>query len=92
MRTAIDNVQEDMNERRPDLVNVKTSLRQLADVGRHVQEESRPQALPAANVEGLGRLMYTNHLLPVEIGGTLLLVATIGAIAITHRRPERLPA
>ena len=43
----------------------------------------------AANVAGLGRSLYSEHLLPVELGGTLLLVATIGAIAITGRGPRR---
>lgn len=42
--------------------------------------------LPAANVAALGRTLYSDYLLAVELGGTLLLVATIGAIAITHRQ------
>jgi NADH:ubiquinone oxidoreductase subunit 6 (subunit J) len=41
--------------------------------------------LPAANVAALGRALFSDYLLAVELGGTLLLVATIGAIAITHR-------
>jgi NADH:ubiquinone oxidoreductase subunit 6 (subunit J) len=45
--------------------------------------------LPAENVVGLGRTLFTDYLLSVELGGTLLLVATIGAIAITGRRGER---
>jgi NADH:ubiquinone oxidoreductase subunit 6 (subunit J) len=40
------------------------------------------------NVAPLGRALFTNYLLAVELGGTLLLVATIGAIAITSRRRE----
>jgi NADH-quinone oxidoreductase subunit J len=44
--------------------------------------------LPADNVAGLGGLLFTDYLLPVELGGTLLLVATIGAIAIATRRRE----
>jgi NADH:ubiquinone oxidoreductase subunit 6 (subunit J) len=42
-------------------------------------------ALPE-NVAPLGRTLFTDYLLPVELGGTLLLVATIGAIAISGRR------
>jgi NADH:ubiquinone oxidoreductase subunit 6 (subunit J) len=38
------------------------------------------------NVAPLGRTLFTDYLLPVELGGTLLLVATIGAIAISGRR------
>ena len=46
--------------------------------------------LPAANVAGLGKTLFTDYLLAVELAGTLLLVATIGAIAIAGRRPEGL--
>lgn len=42
--------------------------------------------LPARNVANLGYLLYTEHLLAVELAGTLLLVATIGAIAIAQRK------
>jgi hypothetical protein len=42
--------------------------------------------LPAENTAYLGRSLFTDYLLPVELGGTLLLVATIGAIAIAYRR------
>ena len=42
--------------------------------------------LPAENSAYLGRSLFTDFLLPVELGGTLLLVATVGAIAIAQRR------
>ena len=47
--------------------------------------------MPAENPSYLGRSLFTDYLLPVELGGFLLLAATIGAIAIAHRRttPER---
>jgi NADH:ubiquinone oxidoreductase subunit 6 (subunit J) len=45
----------------------------------------RPQ-LPHENTAYLGRSLFTDYLLAVELGGTLLLVATIGAIAIASRR------
>ena len=41
-----------------------------------------PERLPAANVAALGRSLYTDYLLAVELAGTLLLVAMIGAIAV----------
>jgi NADH-quinone oxidoreductase subunit J len=44
--------------------------------------------LPAENVAYLGQTLFTDYLIPVELGGTLLLVATIGAIAIAGRRSE----
>lgn len=44
--------------------------------------------LPARNVANLGVVLYSEHLLAVEMAGTLLLVATIGAVAIAQRRKE----
>jgi NADH-quinone oxidoreductase subunit J len=46
--------------------------------------------LPAENVASLGRSLFTDYLLAVELAGTLLLVASIGAIAIASRAGERL--
>src|SRR5262249_30075445 len=46
--------------------------------------------VPGENVAPLGRSLFTDYLLPVELGGTLLLVAVIGAIAIAGRRTEGL--
>jgi NADH:ubiquinone oxidoreductase subunit 6 (subunit J) len=51
-----------------------------------------PQPVSAENVAGLGTALFIDYLLAVELGGTLLLVATIGAIAIAHRSPGRRPA
>jgi hypothetical protein len=48
------------------------------------------ERMPAANVAGLGKALFTDYLLAVELAGTLLLVAMIGAIAIAGRRPEGL--
>jgi len=48
-----------------------------------------PQPLASDNVAGLGRTLFSDYLLAVELGGTLLLVATIGAIAITQRPNAR---
>jgi NADH:ubiquinone oxidoreductase subunit 6 (subunit J) len=45
----------------------------------------KPNGLSADNVAGLGRTLFSDYLLAVEIAGTLLLVATVGAIAIAHR-------
>jgi NADH-quinone oxidoreductase subunit J len=48
-------------------------------------DEGRPH-MPADNSAFLGRSLFTDFLLPVELGGVLLLVATIGAVAIAQRR------
>ena len=44
--------------------------------------------LPAANVSALGRVLFSDHLLAIELAGTLLLIATVGAIAIAGTRRE----
>jgi NADH-quinone oxidoreductase subunit J len=52
--------------------------------------QGRPH-MPADNPAYLGRSLFTDYLLPVELGGFLLLVAVIGSIVIAQRRtpPER---
>ena len=47
--------------------------------------------LPARNVANIGFVLYSEHILAVELAGTLLLVATIGAVAIAGRRKEATP-
>ncbi len=49
-----------------------------------------PGTLPARNVAALGRTLFTDYLVAVELAATLLLVATIGAIAIAGRKSEGL--
>ncbi len=58
----------------------------FADIRR--DSKTKLPVLPADNSAYLGRALFTDFLLPVELGGTLLLVATIGAIAIGQRRSE----
>jgi len=41
-------------------------------------------------VAAIGTSLFTDYLLPVELAAMLLLVATIGAIAIAGRRAEGL--
>jgi NADH-quinone oxidoreductase subunit J len=48
------------------------------------------ERMPAANVAGLGRSLFTDYLVPVQLAAVLLLVATVGAIAIAGRRGEGL--
>lgn len=54
------------------------------------RDKTTQAAMPAANVAALGRSLFTDYLIPVELAGTLLLVATIGAIAIASRPTEGL--
>jgi NADH-quinone oxidoreductase subunit J len=50
------------------------------------RDDSGVPRMPAENSAYLGRALFTDFLLPVELGGFLLLVATVGAIAIAYRR------
>jgi NADH-quinone oxidoreductase subunit J len=89
---------------RPDLV----ALDRLADFRRLPDGHPARYALARAtrptsaivdsagaeksNVAGLGEALYTDHLLTVELVGTLLFVALIAAVAITNpgrSRPAR---
>jgi NADH:ubiquinone oxidoreductase subunit 6 (subunit J) len=68
---------------KPDTASVKAQARKLRDevVLLHGMGE-----LPADNVHNLGLVLYSEHLLSIELAGTLLLVAVIGAIAVAHRK------
>jgi len=68
--------QDEVAERNPTAVNSFRRDRLL-----------RPE-LPAENMAYLGRSLFTDYLVPVELGGTLLLIATAGAIVIAGRRRE----
>jgi NADH:ubiquinone oxidoreductase subunit 6 (subunit J) len=50
------------------------------------RDEDGHAVMPAENVAAVGRSLFTDYLVPVELAGMLLLVATIGAIAISSRR------
>ncbi|MFL5340468.1 MAG: NADH-quinone oxidoreductase subunit J [Gemmataceae bacterium] len=87
-KDGAEDLREALSNRTTTAATLRDRIERLLRAGR----ESRARLpLPAANVAGLGRLLFSDYLLAVELGGTLLLVATIGAIAITHRR-ERRPA
>lgn len=88
MSEAIEDLQEVLSSPQPSEASLRTRLEAVIAAGEAIQDEERPRAMPAANVSALGRSLFTSHLLAVELGGTLLLIATIGAIAIAGRRRE----
>lgn len=87
-----------------DLAKVRQLATSLLDRGRVLRQRGEtlepargahhvpgtPGTLPARNVAAIGNTLFTDYLIPVELAGVLLLVATIGAIAIAGRRPEGL--
>ncbi|HLB43651.1 MAG TPA: NADH-quinone oxidoreductase subunit J [Gammaproteobacteria bacterium] len=48
-----------------------------------------PEPAHYSNIQQLGEVLYTDYAYPFEIGGVILLVAIIAAIALTHRGPVR---
>lgn len=49
---------------------------------------SRPVADDLGSLRNVGRSLFTDYLYAVELAGTVLLIATIGAIAIAPRRSQ----
>ena len=80
---AFDRLDNTLLDKTPNVTAVKADYAKLRD---EVVLLAGAGQLPARNVANLGYLLYTDHLLAVELAGTLLLVATIGAIAIAQRK------
>jgi NADH-quinone oxidoreductase subunit J len=83
-----------------DLADLATHVRDstgMLNVPREMEKEFSPFSLPVSDpkrpgetVAPLGRMLFTDYLVAVELAGMILLVATIGAIAIAGRRAEGL--
>jgi NADH-quinone oxidoreductase subunit J len=93
-------IESDWNKQQlePLKANATAVVARLETIRRHYgslsmgnvpgKPELQPGALPHRNVEGLGRVLFSDYLVPVEIAAVLLLVATIGAIVIAGRHSE----
>jgi NADH:ubiquinone oxidoreductase subunit 6 (subunit J) len=68
--------------------DMRAALGRLHAEARQVLAEHGRAGMPAENVAHLGKVLFSDYLLGVELAGTLLLVAAIGAIAIAGRRAE----
>jgi NADH-quinone oxidoreductase subunit J len=76
---------------REEATKARQAIDQLkAGYGTVAPSASAGGKLPPENVAGLGVALFTDYLVPVELAGVLLLVATIGAIAIAGRREGQL--
>ncbi len=82
------NAAEDAIGLRPPGTPLDTALfaREAHDTRGDIRLLAGMADLPARNVGNLGLLLYADHLLAVELAGTLLLVATIGAVAIAGKK------
>jgi NADH-quinone oxidoreductase subunit J len=75
------------------LGNLKNQAQQAPDEAAIAQARTNLQAadgiLAEKHVANLGRHLFGEHLINIELAGTLLLVALVGAVAITmHGRPR----
>ncbi len=86
---AIDRLENATLAANADLTDVKADLARLRDDTLLLAGRGE---LPATNVSAVGYALYSDHLVAVELAGTLLLVATIGAVAIAGRRRPGSPA
>jgi NADH:ubiquinone oxidoreductase subunit 6 (subunit J) len=80
---ANDTVFNNVYDGKPDRAEARKELNKLREETLLLMGNGE---LPARNVGNLGYLLYTSHLLAIELAGTLLLIATIGAVAIAHRK------
>jgi hypothetical protein len=76
----VDVLHEEAKKARAELVAIRGSY------GTVAPHSSANGKLPRENVAALGSVLFTDYLVPVELAAVLLLVATIGAIAIANRR------
>ncbi len=80
---AIENVTVKPNATEAEIASAGKDLELLRD--KTVLLAARGE-LPARNVANVGYALYTDYLLAVEMAGAILLVATIGAVAIANRK------
>jgi NADH:ubiquinone oxidoreductase subunit 6 (subunit J) len=84
-KDVYDRLDNNLLARNPNLEQAKADLRSLRD---DVVLFLGNGLLPARDVAAIGYSLYSEYLIAVEMAGTLLLVATIGAVAIAGRKRE----
>lgn len=87
-KEVFDKLDNNLLGQRPDLDAARAELRALRE---DVVLFAGRGELPARNVSAVGFALYSEHLVGVEMAGALLLVATVGAVAIAQRRREAAP-
>jgi NADH-quinone oxidoreductase subunit J len=68
----------------PASMQNETNKEYLAKLNQQATEAGFSK-LPPSATSGLGRALYTDYLLAIELAGTVLLVATLGAIALATK-------
>ena len=82
-KAALDALETALLDPSPDLAGAKPKL---ADLRGDALKLAGRGELPARNVSAVGLVLYAEHLVAVELAGTLLLVAAIGAVAVASRK------
>ena len=82
---AVSNEAKDQSDR-SDQTN-RTDLVEKAALAGNLLSKADAEH-PVGNMKGLGKSLFGDYLFAVELAGTLLLVASIGAIAIAPRREQ----
>lgn len=88
-KAVLDGLENNLLGPNPDLA---AAQRELAALREDVIRLAGRGELSARNVASIGHALYSEHLIAVELAGTLLLVATIGAVAIAQRKPTEVRA
>jgi NADH-quinone oxidoreductase subunit J len=61
----------------------------VAQVSSGATTALQPPPAGLGSIEGIGRELFTTHLVPFELSGALLLVAVVGAVAVARgRQPD----
>lgn len=82
-KSALDKLEMALLDREPKLDDARKHLTELREQTLILAGRGE---LPAKNVKAIGYALYSEHLIAVELAGTLLLVATIGAVAIAQKK------
>ncbi|QEL17016.1 NADH-quinone oxidoreductase subunit J [Limnoglobus roseus] len=86
VRQTLNQVENTTLKANPTAADMAAAVKGLANLREKAVLLAGRGELPARNVANIGYSLYTDYLLAVEMAGSILLVATIGAVAIAGRK------
>ncbi len=86
VRQTLNQVENATLKANPTDVEISAAAKSLGNLREKSMLLAGRGELPARNVTAVGHALYSEYLIAVELAGTLLLVATIGAVAIANRK------
>ena len=75
-----------LSKANPSAIDIQKSTEALPALREKLIYLAGRGELPARNVANIGYVLYSEYLLAIEMAGTILLVATIGTVAIATRK------